>query len=121
MTMPGDPLLGDAAAVADRRPAAATCRSEGIRLLDRLSRLFGGTPPAKPEAGAGTLFLWGPLEVRRALGSGSFGEVYAAWDPTLEREVALKLRSPEVGALRWLDEARNLARIRHANVLTVHG
>jgi hypothetical protein len=55
------------------------------------------------------------------IGAGSFGEVYEAWDPTLHREVALKLRSPETGTLRWLDEARNLARVRHPHVVTVHG
>jgi hypothetical protein len=119
--MPVDPRDDEAAAIADRRPIATTSDSEGVRLLDRLARLFGAPHETKREPATASLFLWGPLEVRRALGQGSFGEVYAAWDPTLQREVALKLRSPEVGTLRWLDEARNLARIRHANVLTVHG
>lgn len=116
-----DPRDDEAAAIADRRPIASTSDSEGVRLLDRLARLFGAPHETKREPTVASLFLWGPLEVRRPLGQGSFGEVYAAWDPTLQREVALKLRSPEVGTLRWLDEARNLASIRHSNVLTVHG
>src|SRR5262249_50243943 len=115
---PNDPLVDEAAAVADRRPAAATS-SEGLRLLDRLLRLFGTNEGDEPSAPS--LFAWGSLEVRRKLGEGSFGEVFAAWDATLHREVALKLRSPEVGSLRWLDEARNLARIRHPHVLSVYG
>lgn len=119
--MPDHPFLDDAAAIADRRPTSTTSQSDGIRLLDRLARIFGAPSGEKSESRTASLFLWGPLEVKRSLGAGSFGEVYAAWDPTLQREVALKLRNPEVGALRWLDEARNLARIRHAHVLTVHG
>ncbi len=118
--MADEPHLDDASAIADRRPLPTTSESDGIRLLDRLARLFGADREVEKDSDT-SLFLWGPLEVRRSLGAGSFGEVYAAWDPTLRREVALKLRSPEVGALRWLDEARNLARIRHTNVLTVHG
>jgi hypothetical protein len=119
--MATDPRYDEAAAIADRRPISTTSESEGIRLLDRLARLFGAPSEETRAPQVASLFLWGPLEVRRPLGAGSFGDVYAAWDPTLQREVALKLRSPETGTLRWLDEARNLARIRHTNVLTVHG
>jgi Protein kinase domain/FG-GAP repeat len=119
--MPDDPILDDALAVADRRAASTPPPSEGLRLLDRLMRVFGAPSTSPPEPRTASLFPWGPLDVKQSLGSGSFGEVYSAWDPTLHREVALKLRSPEVGTLRWLDEARNLARIRHPHVLTVYG
>ncbi|HEX6791145.1 MAG TPA: protein kinase, partial [Candidatus Krumholzibacteria bacterium] len=115
-----DPHFDEVAAIADRRPAPTNSPSDGVRLLDRLARLFGAPPEDKRQSDD-SVFRWGPLEVRHLLGRGSFGEVYAAWDPTLHREVALKLREPEVGTLRWLDEARNLARVRHPNVLTVHG
>jgi serine/threonine-protein kinase len=73
------------------------------------------------------LFQWGPLEVIERIGAGSFGEVYRAFDPHLQRQVALKLRRPgagtdeEASARRVLDEARRLARVRHPNVLTVYG
>ncbi len=72
------------------------------------------------------LFLWGHLQVRERIGGGSFGDVYRAWDPLLERDVALKLwRSDDdpagSGGQRFLHEARLLARVRHGNVLTVHG
>lgn len=60
------------------------------------------------------------------MGQGSFGEVYRAFDTTLEREVALKLLSPQLGGERYdskavLKEARLLARVRHPNVVSVYG
>ncbi len=66
---------------------------------------------------------WGPLELRHRLGVGSFGEVWLAFDPRLQREVALKLqhaRNAEHSS-RWLEEARRLARVRHPGVVTVYG
>jgi serine/threonine-protein kinase len=64
---------------------------------------------------------WGPLEIRRTLGHGRFGTVHVAWDPGLEREVALKiLRSADESAA-VIREARLLARVRHPNVVTVYG
>ena len=64
---------------------------------------------------------WGPLEVRRTIGQGRFGTVHVAWDPGLEREVALKiLRSADQSAA-VIREARLLARVRHPNVVTVYG
>ena len=85
----------------------------------------GGAPAPDPQEHA-PLFVWGPLRVLETLGEGSFGEVFRAWDPALQREVALKLRREEPDALepsarRWLDEARRLARVRHPNVLVVYG
>lgn len=69
---------------------------------------------------------WGLLEIRDVLGSGGFGDVYRAYDPRLDTEVALKLRRPDRAGRdpshgRFLDEARKMARLRHPNVLVVHG
>jgi serine/threonine-protein kinase len=69
---------------------------------------------------------WRHLENLEKIGQGISGEVYRAWDPRLERAVALKL-SPQAGnfsdhcAQLALGEARLLARIRHPNVVTVYG
>ena len=60
------------------------------------------------------------------IGAGAMGLVYAAYDPKLDRRVALKLlhmRGPEVGtrrAQRLLREAQAMAQLSHPNVVTVH-
>ena len=69
---------------------------------------------------------WGDLQLKRYLGSGTFGDVYLAWEPAVERNVVLKLFKPHLSEdptrRRWLlDEARRLARISHPNVVKVYG
>jgi tetratricopeptide (TPR) repeat protein len=72
------------------------------------------------------LETWGDFRLQMRVGHGSFGEVYRAWDPHLEREVALKLLLPgsvsgdeEYRAM--LREARALAAVRHTNIVHVYG
>jgi serine/threonine-protein kinase len=67
----------------------------------------------------------GRYELRGTLGEGGFATVYRAFDPALGREVALKALHPHLAAnvairRRFLDEARALARLRHAHIVTVH-
>lgn len=68
---------------------------------------------------------WGHLSVHARLAAGAFGRIYRAHDPQLNREVALKLLGGSPSADRsvqqLLAEARTLAKIRHPNVVTVHG
>jgi serine/threonine-protein kinase len=67
---------------------------------------------------------WGVLHVLEHVGNGRFGDVYRAWDPVLDRDVALKLiRRRVAGRDEGFDvnEARLMARVRHPNVITIHG
>jgi serine/threonine protein kinase len=72
----------------------------------------------------------GPLRIGRfqivgRLGAGGFGTVYRAYDPDLERDVALKVPQPgtlgRAGAVeRFLREARAAACLQHANIVPVY-
>jgi serine/threonine-protein kinase len=76
------------------------------------------------EAVGGFRVQWGPLVVLDKIGRGAFGDVYRAWDPRLDREVALKLLrqdTTERFGSPVIDEGRLLARVRHPNVVTVYG
>ncbi|MCH1864929.1 serine/threonine-protein kinase [Nocardioides sp. CFH 31398] len=74
-----------------------------------------------PEAGESI----GPFTVRRRLGAGGMGVVYAAWDDGLEREVALKVLAPgmaddEAYRARFTREARTQAGLDSNNVVHVY-
>ena len=81
-----------------------------------------GELAAGPEPGLAT---WGSFRLLNKLGQGAFGEVYRAWDPSLQREVALKLllrgSDDETAYQSMLREARLMARVRHPNVVPVYG
>jgi serine/threonine protein kinase len=62
----------------------------------------------------------GRYEVRRELGSGGMGAVYAAFDPDLQRDVAVKLLQPDrmrgrldAASARLKREAQITARLAH--------
>jgi eukaryotic-like serine/threonine-protein kinase len=78
---------------------------------------------AEPDART-VPFTWGPLQVLQWIARGAHGEVYRAWDPRLEREVALKLlRTTSAGEreVTAVAEGRLLARVHHPNVVSVYG
>ena len=59
------------------------------------------------------------------VGQGGMGVVYAAYDPDLDRKVALKLMLAEFsagpeGRAQLLREAQAMAQVAHPNVVTVH-
>jgi len=63
--------------------------------------------------------------VQETIGRGGMGLVYRAWDPRLERSVALKFLPPVLAATpaaeeRFVGEARAAARLEHPNVATIH-
>jgi len=84
--------------------------------------LESGDPKRATVAAPGARI--GKYEILRTLGAGGMGVVWAARDPDLDREVAIKLlraehASPDLRT-RLLREARAMARLKHPNVLTVY-
>lgn len=83
-------------------------------------------PHSEPGAPPMTVGLRpiGRFELRQELGRGGFGVVYLAFDPTLRREVALKVPRPEVLLSqdlrqRFLREAQAAALLEHPNIVPV--
>ncbi len=120
MNTPHDRALDAAAQIADgglRDPALLEEMDAALaRSFRTLSDLFGHAR----DGGS-----WGRLRDLEHVARGGFGDVYRAWDTTLDRLVALKLRRGDAsdgGSERDLvAEARRLARVRHPHVLAVHG
>jgi len=92
----------------------------GIAEVHRTPGATGSDPPGGPAP-----LKWAHLDVLEPIASGSFGDVYRAWDPQLDREVALKLlkRAPDADAQadEVVDEGRMLARLRHPHIVSVYG
>ena len=99
----------------------------------RLDARFASGADTGPEA-AGPLFPEGTLArgtsigrflALEKLGQGGMGEVYAAFDPQLNRRIAVKLMLSEdadgqAGRERMLREAQAMAQLSHPNVLPVY-
>jgi len=63
--------------------------------------------------------------IRASLGCGGMGQVFRAFDPVLEREVAIKVLHPHLSqdrqwAERLLNEAKAAAKLVHPNVVTIY-
>jgi eukaryotic-like serine/threonine-protein kinase len=81
-------------------------------------------PDAAPEA-SGSAGQFGRFQIVRTLGQGGFGIVFLAWDPSLRRQVALKVPQPEAlvtpeARKRFLREAHAAAGLDHPNIVAVH-
>ncbi len=82
------------------------------------SRLFGPSQAGPARIGRFTLL--------GRIGRGGMGDVYAAYDPALDRKVALKVLRGDAGLLgaeergSLLAEARAAARLAHPNVVSIH-
>ena len=65
----------------------------------------------------------GRFEIRRELGRGAQSVVYLAWDPQLQREVAIKTlhfsRRDAGATAALLAEARAVSGLRHPNVVPI--
>jgi tetratricopeptide (TPR) repeat protein len=112
----------------------ATCTSCG----DLVAATAGGNPETAASRPleqalqeAGGLARGDPVGryvILNLVGRGGMGEVYAAYDPQLDRRIALKLlhdsagagTAPHIARERLLREAKAIARLSHPNVVVVH-
>ena len=107
-------------------------RAPLVRELQRIARVIAAheecrrapDEPASPSEAEGE--TWGPLVILEKIGTGAFGDVFRAREPRLDRLVALKFFRPDRLSTSQLtsdviEEGRLLARVRHPNVVTVHG
>jgi serine/threonine protein kinase/Tfp pilus assembly protein PilF len=67
----------------------------------------------------------GRYEIRAKLGQGGMGEVYLAQDTKLDRNVAIKLLSPDIAndknrMNRFVQEAKAASALNHPNIITIH-
>src|SRR5262245_4494819 len=94
---------------------------------DSVTLAADDAPPREDEPSVGRGTQLGRYVVLGHIGGGGMGVVYAAYDPDLDRKVALKLlRSFSSGAktdlarTRLLREAQALAKLSHPNVVAVY-
>lgn len=130
-------LDGDAIDWAAAESAAGASRPlvRGLQVVASVARLHRDV---LPETVTGNVDRWGHLRLLERVGRGAWGEVFRAWDTRLDREVALKLLPAEpvsgaaetaVGASSLtlgdaqsiIREGQLLAKVRHPNVVTIHG
>lgn len=107
--------------------------SPWVRAAEALGTRLGGLG-RKVAADAGRdlarRLLAGPVlldrfELRSELGVGSFGYVFQAWDPRLERLVALKVQragnfASHEDVQRFLREARSAAQLKHPAIVSLY-
>jgi tetratricopeptide (TPR) repeat protein len=111
----------------------AECREVVSALAGTSYLAVAETAPSPPgRAGDATPLLragdtLGRYFIVERLGAGGMGVVYAAYDPKLDRKIAVKLLRPPsidggvaVDDERLLREAQALARLSHPNVVAVH-
>jgi Tol biopolymer transport system component len=78
-----------------------------------------------PSERPGSLGRLGDFEVEEVIGHGGMGIVLRAFDPCLQRTVALKVLDPQVAhnetaRKRFCREARAAAAVNHENVVAIH-
>ena len=86
--------------------------------------VFQNSRPPAAQTGLKPSSTLGRFELKRQLGQGAQSTVWLAYDPRMEREVAIKVLRPAAGAdelavRQWLQEARSVGRVKHPSIVPV--
>lgn len=111
-----DDVASDGSDLEAQQPTAVVSSSAQVEASEPAPR---PSPPAFIPPERVDRYVLGEL-----LGAGGLGSVYEAWDPKLERRVAVKLirrRAELRGAERFVREAQALAQLSHPNVVAIYG
>jgi hypothetical protein len=106
---------------AESAPTANETLEAAAQETSREIKLPAGAKLGASQPGLGKL---GRFELKELLGQGAYGRVYRAYDPQLDREVALKV--PIFGPedkhkiQRFSAEAKAAARLRHPNIVPTY-
>jgi serine/threonine-protein kinase len=100
------------------REAAAAVNGFLYRSRADTGACYHRSATAMPESQPGFL----RYRVLKELGHGGMGRLYLAWDPQLERHVAIKALIDDGDELRerFAREARSAARLRHGHIVTIY-
>jgi serine/threonine protein kinase len=97
---------------------------EYIKDTDEKARVSLSSPNSPTVPQPPLLEKVGRFQIREILGAGVFGDVYLAYDPRLDREVAIKVLKPDQPNARVLErffrEARAAAKLDHPNIVAIH-
>ena len=95
----------------------------GTRTIGAAERELRSGPRPRPRLAEPATHI-GRFVVREPIGEGAMGVVWAAYDPQLDRRVAIKLlhahRDDARSRARLVLEARAMAKLSHPNVVTVY-
>lgn len=103
----------------------ATCKHTFIAGASTTTGTAGSlTSTSQPTVADSIGATFGRFIVRAKLGAGAFGTVYRAFDPILDRDVALKVLNPGMMSdgkrvERFLREAKAAAQLRHPHIVAV--
>lgn len=111
---------GDNASLRHEIEELLECQHEMGSFLEE--PLFGEVDAPSDEGVPRELQEWDRYQVLERLGRGGMAVVYKAWDPRLQRPVAIKFISggDDLTVKRFLREAEAQARINHDNVLKIY-
>lgn len=100
------------ASVDEHIDACASCR-------DVVTLVAGSRGSSRVLARGDTV---GRYVIGDLLGTGAMGRVYSAWEPELDRRVAIKVLIDDASGARerLVREAQAMAKLNHPNVVTVH-